>query len=176
LKPIPVGHHEKTGFFGWFNRKFTSLTSRYTKLNDKLVPRAGRVMFIYLGVVVLMGFLYMRLPESFVPVEDQGYMIVDIQLPPGATRERTSAAGGELESFLMAREAVQTTFLVLGFSFSGMGENAAIAFPLLKDWSERDSSQSPEAESVAVNEHFANLDDGAIMSVPPPPIEGLGNS
>ncbi len=93
LKPIPVGHHEKTGFFGWFNRKFTSLTSRYTKLNDKLVPRAGRVMFIYLGVVVLMGFLYMRLPESFVPVEDQGYMIVDIQLPPGATRERTSAAG-----------------------------------------------------------------------------------
>ncbi len=176
LKPIPVGHHEKTGFFGWFNRKFTSLTSRYTKLNDKLVPRAGRVMFIYLGVVVLMSFLYMRLPESFVPVEDQGYMIVDIQLPPGATRERTSAAGGELESFLMAREAVQTTFLVLGFSFSGMGENAAIAFPLLKDWSERDSSQSPEAESVAVNEHFANLDDGAIMSVPPPPIEGLGNS
>ncbi|MGA1968292.1 efflux RND transporter permease subunit [Klebsiella pneumoniae complex sp. WS3221] len=176
LKPIPVGHHEKTGFFGWFNRKFTSLTSRYTKLNDKLVPRAGRVMFIYLGVVVLMGFLYMRLPESFVPVEDQGYMIVDIQLPPGATRERTSAAGGELESFLMAREAVQTTFLVLGFSFSGMGENAAIAFPLLKDWSERDSSQSPEAESAAVNQHFANLDDGAIMAVPPPPVEGLGNS
>src|SRR5574344_1366639 len=176
LKPIPEGHHEKTGFFGWFNRKFTSLTSRYTKLNDKLVPRAGRVMFIYLGVVVLMGFLYMRLPESFVPVEDQGYMIVDIQLPPGATRERTSAAGGELESFLMAREAVQTTFLVLGFSFSGMGENAAIAFPLLKDWSERDSSQSPEAESAAVNQHFANLDAGAIMAVPPPPVEGLGNS
>ncbi|RRV76556.1 multidrug efflux RND transporter permease subunit [Stutzerimonas nosocomialis] len=176
LKPIPEGHHEKTGFFGRFNRKFTALTGRYTKLNGKLVPRAGRVMFIYLGVVVLMGFFYLRLPESFVPVEDQGYMIVDIQLPPGATRERTSATGEELEEFLMAREAVQTSFLVLGFSFSGMGENAAIAFPLLKDWSERDSSQSPEAESAAVNQHFANLDDGAIMAVPPPPVEGLGNS
>ncbi|URR10720.1 MULTISPECIES: multidrug efflux RND transporter permease subunit TMexD [Enterobacteriaceae] len=176
LKPIPEGHHEKTGFFGWFNRKFTGLTGRYTKLNGKLVPRAGRVMFIYLGVVVLMGFFYLRLPESFVPVEDQGYMIVDIQLPPGATRERTSATGEELEEFLMAREAVQTSFLLLGFSFSGMGENAAIAFPLLKDWSERDASQSPEAESAAVNEHFANLDDGAIMAVPPPPVEGLGNS
>nr|WP_247722422.1 efflux RND transporter permease subunit [Pseudomonas chengduensis] len=176
LKPIPEGHHEKTGFFGWFNRKFTGLTGRYTKLNGKLVPRAGRVMFIYLGVVVLMGFFYLRLPESFVPVEDQGYMIVDIQLPPGATRERTSATGEELEEFLMAREAVQTSFLVLGFSFSGMGENAAIAFPLLNDWSERDASQSPEAESAAVNEHFANLDDGAIMAVPPPPVEGLGNS
>jgi multidrug efflux pump len=176
LKPIPEGHHEKTGFFGAFNRLFTRLTGRYTALNGKLAPRAGRVMFIYLGIVVLMGFFYLRLPESFVPVEDQGYMIVDIQLPPGATRERTSAAGEELEAFLASREAVATSFLVLGFSFSGMGENAAIAFPLLKDWSERDSTQSPEAESTAVNQHFANLDDGAMMAVPPPPIEGLGNS
>ncbi|MGA4475547.1 multidrug efflux RND transporter permease subunit TMexD [Ectopseudomonas chengduensis] len=176
LKPIPQGHHEKSGFFGAFNRLFTRLTGRYTALNGKLVPRAGRVMFIYLGIVVLMGFFYLRLPESFVPVEDQGYMIVDIQLPPGATRERTSAAGEELEEFLMARDAIETSFLVLGFSFSGMGENAAIAFPLLKDWSERDATQSPEAESTAVNQHFANLDDGAMMAVPPPPIEGLGNS
>ncbi|MBA4681359.1 MAG: multidrug efflux RND transporter permease subunit [Pseudomonas sp.] len=176
LKPIPQGHHEKSGFFGAFNRLFTRLTGRYTALNGKLVPRAGRVMFIYLGIVVLMGFFYLRLPESFVPVEDQGYMIVDIQLPPGATRERTSAAGEELEEFLMGRDAIETSFLVLGFSFSGMGENAAIAFPLLKDWSERDATQSPEAESAAVNQHFANLDDGAMMAVPPPPIEGLGNS
>ena len=176
LKPIPQGHHEKSGFFGAFNRLFTRLTGRYTALNGKLVPRAGRVMFIYLSIVVLMGFFYLRLPESFVPVEDQGYMIVDIQLPPGATRERTSAAGEELEEFLMGRDAIETSFLVLGFSFSGMGENAAIAFPLLKDWSERDATQSPEAESAAVNQHFANLDDGAMMAVPPPPIEGLGNS
>ncbi|MBG0847998.1 multidrug efflux RND transporter permease subunit [Pseudomonas chengduensis] len=176
LKPIPQGHHEKSGFFGAFNRLFTRLTGRYTALNGKLVPRAGRVMFIYLGIVVLMGFFYLRLPESFVPVEDQGYMIVDIQLPPGATRERTSAAGEELEEFLMGRDAIETSFLVLGFSFSGMGENAAIAFPLFKDWSERDATQSPEAESAAVNQHFANLDDGAMMAVPPPPIEGLGNS
>ncbi|RAR31507.1 multidrug efflux RND transporter permease subunit [Pseudomonas sp. MDMC224] len=176
LKPIPQGHHEKSGFFGAFNRLFTRLTGRYTALNGKLVPRAGRVMFIYLGIVVLMGFFYLRLPESFVPVEDQGYMIVDIQLPPGATRERTSAAGEELEEFLMGRDAIETSFLVLGFSFSGMGENAAIAFPLLKDWSERDATQSPEAESAAVTQHFANLDDGAMMAVPPPPIEGLGNS
>ncbi|PIA70285.1 hydrophobe/amphiphile efflux-1 family RND transporter [Ectopseudomonas toyotomiensis] len=176
LKPIPEGHHEKSGFFGAFNRLFTRLTGRYTALNGKLAPRAGRVMFVYLGIVVLMGFFYLRLPESFVPVEDQGYMIVDIQLPPGATRERTSAAGEELEEFLMGRDAIETSFLVLGFSFSGMGENAAIAFPLLKDWSERDATQSPEAESAAVNQHFANLDDGAMMAVPPPPIEGLGNS
>ena len=176
LKPVAEGHHEKRGFFGAFNRLFTRLTGRYTALNNRMVPRAGRFMFIYVGIVVLMGFFYLRLPESFVPVEDQGYMIVDIQLPPGATRERTSAAGEELETFLASREAVATSFLVLGFSFSGMGENAAIAFPLLKDWSERDDSQSVQAETAAVNGRFANLDDGAMMAVPPPPIEGLGNS
>ncbi|TBU77149.1 multidrug efflux RND transporter permease subunit [Pseudomonas daroniae] len=176
LKRVPEGHHEKRGFFGAFNRLFGRLTQRYTKLNSKLVPRAGRFMFIYLGIVILMGFFYLRLPESFVPVEDQGYMIVDIQLPPGATRMRTQATGAELEQFLMSREATATAFLVLGFSFSGMGENAAIAFPLLKDWSERSAEQSVQAETAAVNQRFANLDDGAIMAVPPPPIEGLGNS
>ena len=176
LKPIPQGHHEKRGFFGGFNRVFGRLTQRYTALNSKLVPRAGRFMFIYLAIVVVMGFFYLRLPESFVPAEDQGYMIVDVQLPPGATRERTSETGAQLEEFLMSREAMGSSFLVLGFSFSGMGENAALAFPVLKDWSERNSDQSVEAETAAVNEHFANLDDGTIMAVPPPPIEGLGNS
>ncbi|MDW3853703.1 efflux RND transporter permease subunit [Klebsiella pneumoniae] len=99
-----------------------------------------------------MGFFYLRLPESSCRWEDRGYMIVDIQLPPCATRERTSATGEELEEFLMAREAVQTSFPVLGFSFSGMGERGH-CLPALKDWSERDSSQSPEAESAAVNQH-----------------------
>ncbi|WP_434694856.1 multidrug efflux RND transporter permease subunit [Pseudomonas sp. Z1-14] len=176
LKPIPDGHHEKRGFFGGFNRLFGRLTDRYTMLNSKLVPQAGRYMLIYLGIVVLMGFFYLRLPESFVPVEDQGYMIVDIQLPAGATRERTSETGELLEQFLKSREAMGDYLFVLGFSFSGMGENAALAFPVLKDWSERTAGQSAGAETAAINEHFVNLDDGTIMAVPPPPIEGLGNS
>jgi multidrug efflux pump len=176
LKPIPQGHHEKRGFFGAFNRGFAKLTERYSVLNSRLVRSAGRYMFIYAGLVVLLGYGYLRLPESFVPVEDQGYMIVDIQLPPGATRVRADVTGQELERFLASREAVASSFLVMGFSFSGMGENAALAFPTLKDWSERDQSQSAEAETAAVNEHFAGFGDGTIMAVTPPPIDGLGNS
>lgn len=133
-------------------------------------------MLVYLGLVVLLGFTYLRLPESFVPVEDQGYMIVDVQLPPGASRERTSATGQELEQFLASRDAVASTFLVLGFSFSGMGENAGLAFPTLKDWSLRGDEQSAEAQIAGVNQHFANPSDGAIMAVNPPPIDGMGNS
>ncbi|WP_285961735.1 efflux RND transporter permease subunit [Pseudomonas tohonis] len=176
LKPIPKGHHEKRGFFGAFNRGFTGLTQGYTRLNGGLVKRAGRFMLVYAGLVALLGYFYLRLPESFVPVEDQGYMIVDVQLPPGATRARTDATGQQLEQYLGSREAVANTFLVMGFSFSGMGENAALAFPTLKDWSERSDEQSAEAEAQLANRSLAGVSDGAIMAVTPPPIDGLGNS
>ncbi|MDT4812955.1 Multidrug resistance protein MexB [compost metagenome] len=176
LKPVAQGHHEERGFFGAFNRAFDRLTERYTLLNDGLVRRAGRFMLVYLGIVALLGFFYLRLPESFVPVEDQGYTIVDIQLPPGATRARTDATAQELERFLQSREAIASSFLVMGFSFSGMGENAALAFPTYKDWSLRGADQSAEAEAAAVNAHFVVPDDGAVMAVTPPPIDGLGNS
>ncbi|AGI24751.1 hydrophobe/amphiphile efflux-1 protein [Pseudomonas sp. ATCC 13867] len=176
LKPIPEGHHEKRGFFGAFNRGFARLTARYTLLNSALVKRAGRYMLVYAGIIAVLGYTYVRLPESFVPVEDQGYMIVDIQLPPGATRARTDLTGQELERYLMSREAVDSVFLVMGFSFSGMGENAALSFPTLKDWSVRSAEQSADAEATHTNERFAGISDGAIMAVTPPPIDGLGNS
>jgi len=176
LKPIEKGHHEKRGFFGKFNRVFGRLTERYSMLNTSLVKRSGRVMLGYLGVVLLFGFFYLRLPESFVPVEDQGYMIIDVQLPPGSTRARTSVTGEELEKYLVAQDSMASAFLILGFSFSGMGENAAMAFPTLKDWSERGEGQSAQEVADGVNQHFANVSDGAIMAVSPPPIEGLGNS
>ncbi|MFS2067943.1 multidrug efflux RND transporter permease subunit [Pseudomonas sp. CT11-2] len=176
LKPIPQGHHEKRGFFGAFNRGFARLTERYSILNNGLVSRAGRMMLVYVGIIAMLGYFYLRLPESFVPVEDQGYMIVDVQLPPGATRTRTEATGEQLERYLASRDAVQSTFLVSGFSFSGMGDNAALAFPVFKDWSLRGEDQSAMAEVMALNEQFAVTNDGAVMAVPPPPIDGLGNS
>ena len=83
LKPIPKGHHdEKKGFFGWFNRSFNRLTGRFEALNTRLVKRTGRYMVIYVAIVAVLGVLYVRVPESFVPPEDQGYVIVDVQLPP----------------------------------------------------------------------------------------------
>ena len=176
LKPIAEGHQEKRGFFGAFNRGFARLTERYSILNNGLVSRAGRMMLVYVGIIGMLGYFYLRLPESFVPVEDQGYMIVDVQLPPGATRTRTEATGAQLERYLASRDAVQSTFFVSGFSFSGMGDNAALLFPAFKDWSLRGKDESAMAEVMALNEHFAVTSDGAVMAVSPPPIDGLGNS
>ncbi|WP_109513053.1 efflux RND transporter permease subunit [Pseudomonas ovata] len=176
LKPIPEGHHEKTGFFGGFNRLFGRLTQRYERLNSSLLKHTGRYMLIYVGIVALLGFFYLRLPESFVPIEDQGYTIVDVQLPPGATRARTDATTRQLEQWLVNREATEAVTMILGFSFSGMGENAALAFPTLKDWSVRGDGQSAGDEAAAFNQAFASISDGTVMAVTPPPIDGLGTS
>ncbi|MFF7110586.1 multidrug efflux RND transporter permease subunit [Pseudomonas sichuanensis] len=176
LKPVPQGHHEKRGLFGAFNRSFARLTDRYSALNSALVQRAGRYMLVYAGILAMLGYFYLRLPESFVPVEDQGYAIVDVQLPPGASRVRTDATGQALEQFLMSREAVASAFVVSGFSFSGMGDNAALAFPTFKDWSLRGADQSAAAEIDAINARFAAHGDGTLTAVNPPPIDGLGNA
>ncbi|MDH0649750.1 multidrug efflux RND transporter permease subunit [Pseudomonas sp. GD03858] len=176
LKPVPHGHHEKRGFFGAFNRIFARVTERYSLMNSALVARAGRWMLAYVGILVVLGYSYLRLPEAFVPSEDLGYSIVDVQLPPGASRVRTDHTAEALEQFLMSREAVASSFIVSGFSFSGQGDNAALAFPTFKDWSQRDKAQSAEAETAAINAQFAANGDGTITAVMPPPIDGLGNS
>ncbi|MGV2905280.1 multidrug efflux RND transporter permease subunit [Achromobacter sp. AGC25] len=177
LKPIPKGHHdEKKGFFGWFNRRFNHLTTRFEALNSRLVKRTGRYMVIYVAIVAVLGVLYVRVPESFVPPEDQGYVIVDMQLPPGATHTRTDKVVADVEQHLMSLDAMGDAFTVMGFSFSGTGQNAGIAFPSLKDWSERGKGQAATDVANSVNARFAAIDDGTVMAVNPPPIEGLGNS
>ena len=101
-------------------------------------------MLVYAGLVAMLGYFYLRLPEAFVPAEDLGYMVVDVQLPPGASRVRTDATGEELERFLKSREAVASVFLISGFSFSGQGDNAALAFPTFRTGpSEAPSSRPP---------------------------------
>ena len=176
LKPVPHGHHEKGGFFGAFNRAFARVTERYSVMNSALVARAGRWMLAYVGILVVLGYSYLRLPEAFVPAEDLGYSIVDVQLPPGASRVRTDYTAEALEKYLMSRDALASSFIVSGFSFSGQGDNAALAFPTYKDWSVRGKEQSAEAETAAINAQFAANGDGAITAVMPPPIDGLGNS
>nr|MBL8455939.1 multidrug efflux RND transporter permease subunit [Zoogloeaceae bacterium] len=177
LKPIPKGHHaDKKGLFGRFNRFFSRLTERFVALNTRLLRRTGRYMLIYTVIVAVLGFSYLRLPESFVPVEDQGYFIVDVQLPPGATHVRTEAVVRELQDYLLERESMQSTTMIMGFSFSGTGQNAGLGFPSLQDWSQRGRGQSASNEVAAFNAHFAGLTAAKVMAVDPPPIDGLGNA
>ncbi len=178
LKPVEAGHHhEKKGFFGWFNRTFSRTAKRYEAGVSRLLPRAGRTMLIYVAIVAAVAVIYQRLPGSFLPNEDQGTMLVNVQLPPGATQERTLDVMKQVEGFVLQQPEVQSMVSVLGFSFSGQGQNAALAFVTLKDWAERTAPGS-DAQSIAGRAFGAlsGIRDAFIFPLSPPPIPELGAS
>ena len=178
LKPVEAGHHhEKKGFFGWFNRGFARTAKGYEGGVAKLLPRAGRTLVIYLAIVAAAVVVYMRLPTSFLPGEDQGTMLVNVQLPPGATQERTLDVIKKVEDFILKQPEVQSMVGVLGFSFSGQGQNAALAFITLKDWKER-TAEGSSAQDLAGRAFGAlsGVRDAFIFPLSPPPIPELGSS
>ena len=178
LKPVEAGHHHaKKGFFGWFNRGFARTAKGYESLVARLLKRAGRYLIIYAAIIGVVALVYTRLPTSFLPAEDQGNLLVNIQLPPGATQERTRAVIEQVEGFMLKQPEVQSMVGVLGFSFSGQGQNAALAFVTLKDWSERKGAgQSASAVAGRAFGALSGIRDASIFPLSPPPIRELGNS
>ena len=180
LKPIEKGHHEeKTGFFGWFNRKFTAGNKRYEGWVAALLHRAGRMLIVYLALVAAAGLLYTRIPSSFLPSEDQGNLMVSIQLPAGATKERTDQTLLAVEQIAQNTPGVKDVFTVSGFSFSGSGQNMAMGFVILKNWDER---KGPGEDAASITQKLTGafmasglIRDGFAIAVNPPPIRELGN-
>jgi multidrug efflux pump len=176
LQPVQAGHHlARRGFFGAFNRLFRRTSQGYGSVLQRMLPRAGRYMIIYAVILGVIGWVYLRLPGSFLPAEDQGYMIVSVQLPPGATLSRTQAVMEQVEGFMLAQPEVASMVAVMGFSFSGQGQNAGLAFVTLKDWDERPGPES-SAQAVAGRAFGALMAvrDAFIFPLSPPPIPELG--
>ena len=177
LKPVQAGHHHaKRGFFGWFNRGFDKTSHGYSAVVGHLVRRGGRYLIIYLALLIGLGWLYVRLPTSFLPNEDQGYIIVNFQAPSDATVNRTMAAIEAAEKHFMAEPGVSRIVTVRGFSFFGQGQNAALAFVTLKDWGERGPRDAASAIALRGTIALSQLRDAIVFSLSPPPIQGLGNS
>ncbi len=178
LKPVEAGHHhEKTGFFGWFNRGFTRTAKGYESLVARVLRRAARYLVIYAAIIAAVVFTYTRLPSSFLPQEDQGNIIVNVQLPPGATQERALSVMQQVEGFILKQPEVQSMVGVMGFSFSGQGQNAGLAFVTLKDWDERkDPAHSASALAGRAFGALSGIRDAFIYPLSPPPIPELGNA
>lgn len=131
-------------FFRWFNRSFDKLSVKYQGGVNRMTHHkifSGVLYAVVLGIIVL---LFQKLPSSFLPDEDQGVVMTLVQLPPNATLERTEATMTSMTNFFREneKEHVQSVFSISGFSFSGIGQNAGMAFIQLKDWSERTSPES----------------------------------
>ncbi len=178
LKPVEAGHHHaKSGFFGWFNRGFSSTAKRYEGTLARLLTRTGRMLIVYGAIVAAVIWLVLRLPTSFLPNEDQGYIVVNVQLPPGATINRSVKVMEQVEAFMLKQPEVKSMVGVLGFSFSGQGQNAALGFVTLKDWDER-RAPGQSAQDLARRAFGAlmGVKDAFIFPLSPPPIPELGNA
>ena len=178
LKPVEAGHqHEKKGFFGWFNRSFARTAKGYESWVARFLRRSGRMVVLYLAIVAAVVVGYLRLPSSFLPNEDQGFVLVSMQLPPGATQQRTLSAVQQVEAYMLKQPEVSDMVSILGFSFTGRGQNAALAFVSLKDWSQRKGAGQSAAEiGAAASREFSKIRDASIFALSPPPISELGNA
>ncbi|OYT92240.1 MAG: multidrug efflux RND transporter permease subunit [Burkholderiales bacterium PBB3] len=175
LQPVDPGHHEKRGFFGWFNRRFDDMNQRYASRVGQLVARAGRVMLVFGALAAVLVVAFRQLPSAFLPEEDQGYFMSVFQLPADATMERTLDAVEQFEAHTARRAAIESNMSVVGFGFSGSGTNAAMAFTMLKDWDKRDGATA-RGEVALAQEAMAGMTEGTFMSLMPPAIDELGNS
>ncbi|OFZ66757.1 MAG: multidrug efflux RND transporter permease subunit [Betaproteobacteria bacterium RBG_16_56_24] len=175
LKNSP-GHEmaPTTGLLGWFNRFFAKTTISYKSGVTGVLKRTGRYLLLYAGLLGVVGWLFVQLPASFLPEEDQGYFINVIQLPPGATRERTREVLTEVEQFYLKQPEVAHVIGVLGFSFFGRGQNAAIAFVRLKEWDERPLPENSASALVKrANMALFRIKQAMIFAINVPPIPEL---
>ncbi|HGJ5875775.1 MAG TPA: efflux RND transporter permease subunit [Arsenophonus sp.] len=180
LKPIPKGSHGKqTGCFGWFNYTFEKSAHHYTNSIGHMLRGTGRYLVIYIILVAGMAFLFLKLPSSFLPEEDQGVLLTMVQLPPGSTQEQTVAVLNDIDQYYRTKEKtnVKSVFTVNGFSFAGQGQNMGLAFVVLQDWKERYSAESHVSQIInRANIAFSKIQEAIIFSFNIPAIPELGTA
>ncbi len=175
LKPIEKGHrHERRGFFGWFNHSFAATTNRYRGWVGWCLNRTVRCLAIYGVILGAAAVLYWRLPSSFLPEEDQGFFMTNVQLPVGATAQRTIEVLKQVEDFYRQQPEVEDFMSVVGFSFAGNGQNAAACFARLKTWNQRQGGGHSVQDVVArANARFFGIKDATVFALVPAPITEL---
>ena len=184
LRPVAKGHHAGesgwfSGFFRYFNRAFEFCRSRYEHIVGKSFGQTGRYLVVYGGIVACMIFIFMHLPTAFLPDEDQGFLYCQVQLPAGASEERTIAVLKQVQNYFDVNEAktVESVVTVAGFGFAGRGQNMGLCFVKLKDFKLR---QSPELKAKAIAARamggFSKFRDGLAFAIAPPAVMELGQA
>lgn len=175
----PKDHATQTGPFGWFNRVFDRGTLAYRDGSLGIINRSWRFLAVFLAIVIAMGWMFARLPSSFLPEEDQGILITSVQLPVGATQDRTERVLAQVTEHYLKdeKDAVEGVFTASGFGFGGAGQNVGIGFVRLKDFSQRKSPASA-AQAIAGRAMgaFSKIRDAQVFALAPPAIQGFGKT
>ncbi len=178
LKPVDgKGHGPQSGFFGWFNHTFERGAQAYQRVVGKILQRSGRSLMVYVLVVAAMAVGYTKLPTSFLPDEDQGILMAQMQLPVGATDDRTQAVLKQFESYILQQPEVEAMISISGMGMGGNSQNSARAFIRLKDWSER-TGAGQDSASIAqrATQALSSIGDADVFVMQPPAVRGLGQS
>ncbi|HBT88122.1 efflux RND transporter permease subunit [Desulfobacter sp.] len=180
LKPVKKGHHEhKRGFFAWFNKGFDLSKAMYKSSVRYSASRAVRFLVVYALIIVGLIYIFKGIPTGFLPDEDQGMMMTIISAPPGATMERTQKAVNKVEDYFLDQEKgnVKGLFTVVGYSHSGRGQNVAMGFMNLTDWSLR---HRPDQKAAAIAGRamasMFSIKDASVYAFIPPAILALGDA
>ncbi|MDI3428919.1 efflux RND transporter permease subunit [Aeromonas sp. V90_14] len=180
LKPLKHGEFgAKRGFFGWFNRAFDASANRYQSGVRKVVKQGVRYGIIYAAMLAVLAILFMRMPTSFLPEEDQGVIMSMVQLPVGATKQRTEVVLADMRDYFMKNEKdnVDSVLTVAGFSFAGSGQNSGMAFIKLKDWKERNTpDRSANAIIGRAMGYLFSIKEAQVFAFNLPPIPELGTA
>ncbi len=180
LKPAVKGHHHsRKGFFGAFNRQFDKMTLGYKRGVGKIMQRSIRWLLLYGVLLAVMTGLFLHLPTSFLPDEDRGVFMAQVQLPTGSTQQQTLKVVAKVENYFLTQEKenVLSVFSTVGSGPGGNGQNVARLFIRLKDWSQRNS---PADKSFAIIERatreFSKITEARVLANNPAAISGLGNA
>ncbi|PTU77185.1 hydrophobe/amphiphile efflux-1 family RND transporter [Pseudomonas indoloxydans] len=178
-KPKGDAHHEKKGFFGWFNRIFDRGTNRFERGVGGMLKHRGRYLLAFVLITAGTGYLFTQIPKAFLPNEDQGLMMVEVRMPVNSSAERTEAVLQEVSDYLRNEEGqlIQHVLTVNGFNFAGRGQNSGLGLVMLKDWSVR-AAEGQDVFSLAqrANARFAQIKDATVMAFVPPAILEMGNA
>ena len=179
LKPVDKNHHEKRGFFGWFNRKFDSGVNRYERSVATVIRHKVPFLRVYVVILAGMAFMFPRIASPFLPEEDQGVIFVQVTTPTGSSAARTQVALDQMREMMMKNEpsAVSSMFTVNGFSFAGRGQSSGLAFVQLKPWEDRpDAKDRASAVAGRAMGYLSQIKDAMIFAIVPPAVLELGNA
>jgi len=186
LKPVPKGHQTSENavfflrpFFRVFDKIFYWVRDKYIRVVGHSISKRFKYIFVYIGIVTIVGILFLRLPTAFLPDEDQGILLAQIRTPTGATLEQTRIVAEEVQKYLLEREkdAVESCMIIPGIGYSGRAQNNGLVFIKMKDWSLRNK---PELKVQAVAQRammaLSKIKTAMVFVFPPPAVLELGNA
>jgi len=185
LKPVPAGHEADNAvfflrpFFRWFNHVFFRFRRLYVRLVGHVLAKKLRYLFVFLLIVVAMGYLFQRIQTAYLPDEDQGILLVQAILPSGSTLEQTEKVMVKIRNYFQEdeKDAVESFMSVSGMSFGGQGQNVGLGFAKLRDWKLRKRpDQKVWAVAGRAMRMFSQIKEAMVFSFPPPAVIELGNA